>query len=79
VQINMTAIGPTSVNQAIKAVAIAREYLAKDNQDIVCHPMFTKIQMDVQRANQETATSSCILLEIFPKPREIVAQSAITN
>jgi stage V sporulation protein S len=67
-QINMTAIGPTSVNQAIKAIAIAREYLAKDNQDVYCHPMF----MDVQRGTEDTVTSSCILMEVFPKARDVV-------
>jgi len=63
VQINMTAIGPTSVNQAIKAIAIAREYLSKDHLDVYCHPMF----MDVQRTSQDSATSSCILMEIYRK------------
>ena len=37
------AIGAGAVNQAAKAVAIARSYLALDGIDIVCIPSFTSV------------------------------------
>ena len=43
------AIGAGAVNQAAKAVAIARSYLALEGIDIICIPVFT----DVTIADQE--------------------------
>ena len=40
------AIGASAVNQAIKAVAIARSYLELDGIDIVCHPEFVEIEIE---------------------------------
>jgi len=40
------AIGAGAVNQAIKAVAIARGYLQEDGLDIVCIPEFTTVEID---------------------------------
>lgn len=37
------AIGASAVNQAVKAVAIARKYLTEDNIDIVCIPEFSEV------------------------------------
>ena len=37
------AIGAGAVNQAIKAVAIARGYLAEDGIDAICIPSFTEV------------------------------------
>ncbi len=37
------AIGAGAVNQAVKAVAIARGYLAEDGIDIVCIPAFVEV------------------------------------
>lgn len=42
------AIGPLAVNQAVKAVAIARTYLAEDGIDIICIPAFTEVMIDDQ-------------------------------
>ena len=42
------AIGAGAVNQAIKAVAIARGYLALDGLDVVCIPAFTEVIIDGQ-------------------------------
>ena len=43
------AIGAGAVNQAVKAIAIARGYLALDGIDVICIPAFT----DVIIAEQE--------------------------
>src|SRR3954453_5863588 len=42
------AIGAGAVNQAVKALAIARGYLTGDQIDIVCTPFFTEVDIDGQ-------------------------------
>jgi stage V sporulation protein S len=42
------AIGAGAVNQAIKATAIARGYLALDGIDVICVPSFTEVEIDSQ-------------------------------
>jgi stage V sporulation protein S len=42
------AIGAGAVNQAAKAVAIARAYLALDGIDVICIPAFTEVIIDEQ-------------------------------
>jgi stage V sporulation protein S len=39
------AIGAGAVNQAIKAIAIARGYLERDGLDIVCIPTFVEVDV----------------------------------
>ena len=38
-------IGPRAVNQAVKAIAIARGYLAAGGLDVYCVPSFASIQV----------------------------------
>ena len=52
------AIGAGAVNQAVKAVAIARGYLAPGGLDIICVPSFTDVII-----NQEERTAIKILVE----------------
>ena len=40
------AIGAGAVNQAVKAVAIARGYLQEDGLDVICLPEFTTVDID---------------------------------
>jgi len=42
------AIGAGAVNQAVKAVAIARGYLAEDGITIVCMPSFVEVTIGEQ-------------------------------
>ena len=42
------AIGAGAVNQAVKAAAIARSYLAQDGIEIICLPEFAEITIDEQ-------------------------------
>jgi len=42
------AIGAGAVNQAIKAAAIARGYLADDGIDVICIPYFTEVIIEEQ-------------------------------
>ena len=42
------AIGAGAVNQAVKAIAIARGYLVRDNIEIVCVPNFVEVDIEGQ-------------------------------
>lgn len=42
------AIGAGAVNQAIKAIAIARGYLNEEGVDIFCVPTFVEVEIDGQ-------------------------------
>ena len=42
----MQAIGAGALNQAIKAVAIARGYVAPSGIDLVCIPAFVDLQLE---------------------------------
>lgn len=42
------AIGAGAVNQSIKAVAIARGYLALEGLDIICIPSFAEVDIEGQ-------------------------------
>jgi stage V sporulation protein S len=63
-QAEVQAIGPSAVNQAIKAIAIARNYLIADNLQIVCIPEFVNIDI---KGRERTA----IKLIVFCPPPEI--------
>ncbi len=43
---DVQAIGAGAVNQAIKAVAIARGYLALDGIDVICIPTFVELSIE---------------------------------
>jgi stage V sporulation protein S len=40
------AIGASAINQAVKALALAKGYLANDGMDIVFIPEFVDVQID---------------------------------
>ena len=52
------AIGAGAINQAIKAVAISRGYLAPAGMDIVCVPAFVDV-----RVNNEDRTAMKLIVE----------------
>lgn len=43
---DVQAIGASAVNQAVKALALAKGYLAEDGYDIVCIPNFVDVEID---------------------------------
>ncbi|HHN93435.1 MAG TPA: stage V sporulation protein S [Anaerolineae bacterium] len=65
-QVDVQAIGAGAVNQAIKALIIARGYLELDGIDIVCVPSFvevsigdqerTAVRLSVEKREQEPGT-----------------------
>jgi stage V sporulation protein S len=42
---NKRAIGATAINQAVKALAIAKSYLTRDGLDIVFTPEFVDVEI----------------------------------
>ena len=47
-QVDVQAIGAGAVNQATKAIAIARGYLELDGIDVICIPSFAEVMIDGQ-------------------------------
>jgi stage V sporulation protein S len=44
--VEIQAIGAGAVNQAVKAIAIARGFVAPNGIDLVAVPAFTKVEID---------------------------------
>ncbi|GIM27784.1 stage V sporulation protein S [Clostridium polyendosporum] len=44
--VEIQAVGAGAINQAVKAIAIARGFVAPSGKDIICVPAFTDIQID---------------------------------
>ena len=45
-KVEMQAIGAGAINQAIKAVAIARGFVAPSGVELTCIPSFTEVTID---------------------------------
>lgn len=45
-RVEVQAVGAGAINQAIKAVAIARGFVAPSGIDLICIPAFTDITID---------------------------------
>ncbi len=61
--IEIVAMGPQSVNQAIKSIAISRSYLVDDKIDLTFRPEFIHLDLDGER-------KSAIKLVVLTKPLE---------
>ena len=44
--VDVQAVGAGAINQAIKAIAIARGFVAPSGKSLICIPAFTDIQID---------------------------------
>src|SRR5204863_3289835 len=44
--VDVQVVGAGALNQAVKAIAIARGYLTPSNVDLVCIPTFADIEID---------------------------------
>jgi stage V sporulation protein S len=63
-QAEVQAIGANAVNQAVKAVAIARSYLDEHDLDLTMAPSFTKVQI-----NDQAQTALRFHIRLCPKYR----------
>ena len=68
----MQAIGASAVNQAIKAIAIARGYLEQDMMDLTIVPSFTEVDID---GNERTA----VRLAVFKRPASLQTETVHSN
>ncbi|ALW90345.1 stage V sporulation protein S [Deinococcus arenae] len=62
-QVEIQAIGPTAVNQAVKALAIARGYLVGDQLDLYTQPEFVKLDV-----HEEERTAVRFFVQGIPAP-----------
>jgi stage V sporulation protein S len=60
------AIGASALNQAIKAVTIARGYLVQDGFDLVIVPEFTEVQI-------EGLERTAVRMAVFKRPNTLAA------
>ena len=60
--VEIQVVGAGALNQAIKAVAIARGYMATAGQDLTCQPTFADIRIDGE-------SRTAIRLEVRACPR----------
>ena len=65
--VEVQAVGAGAANQAVKAIAIARGYLAPIGVDLVCIPAFANILIDGEerRTLNTAATERCRLPAAF--------------
>jgi stage V sporulation protein S len=61
----LQAVGAGAINQAIKAVAIARSYLKTSQIDLVCVPSFIDVEIN---GNERTGISLAIERHILESP-----------
>ena len=60
-RVEIQSVGAGAVNQAVKAVAIARGFLVPTGVDVVCAPVFQDIEIDGERR-------TAIRLSVIPHP-----------
>ena len=63
--VEIQAVGAGALNQAIKAVAIARGFLAPAGKNIVCIPAFTDIAIDGEERTAINGENSNKTLTIY--------------
>jgi len=68
----MQAIGASAVNQAVKAIAIARGYLEQDDIDLAVIPKFTEVDID---GNERTA----VRLSIYKRPNSLYTPAVLAR
>lgn len=59
-EVEVQAIGPHAVNQAVKAIAIARSYIEAEGLDLRTVPSFVKLEL-----HEEERTAVRFLIEAF--------------
>ena len=64
-QADIQVVGAGALNQAIKAIAIARSYLADAGADLICIPSFAEISID-----GESRTAIRLLVERRSAPSD---------
>ncbi len=66
--VEVQVVGAGALNQAIKAMAIARGYLAPAGLDLICIPTFADIEIDGER---RTAIRLCVEDRAHRQPTDV--------
>lgn len=75
-QVGIQVVGAGALNQAMKAIAIARGFFIERDDDLVCMPEFTEIEID---GDQRTALLLRVELRSALLARERPEPPAILN
>ena len=65
-EVELQAIGAGAVNQAVKAIAIARGFMEAVDVDLVCRPSFADIVLE----GEEQRTAIRMIVETTPLKKE---------
>jgi stage V sporulation protein S len=71
--VEVQVVGAGALNQAVKAVAIARGYLAPSGLDLTCVPTFADIEIDGQSRTAIRLLVESRSLGVDPSPTPSVA------
>ncbi len=66
--VEVQVVGAGALNQAVKAIAIARGFVAPSNIDLVCIPTFADIEIDGQA---RTAIRLCVEDRAHRQPTDV--------
>ena len=72
--VEVQVVGAGALNQAIKAVAIARGYVAPSGSDLTCVPTFADIEID-----GHSRTAIRLLVESRPRPAVVPLAGAVPS
>ena len=75
-RVDVQAIGAGAVNQAVKAIAIARGYLELDEIQIVCIPAFCEVLV---KGKERTALRLSVESDFAPVPHSVGALSDVAT
>ena len=62
-EVEVQAIGPHAINQAVKAIAIARSYIEDEGMDLTTQPSFVKLELQNEERTALRFTVNAIQLE----------------
>ena len=65
-EVELQAIGAGAVNQAVKAIAIARGFMEAVDVDLICRPSFADIMLE----GEEQRTAIRMIVETTPLKKE---------
>jgi stage V sporulation protein S len=71
--VEVQVVGAGALNQAVKAVAIARGYVAPSGMDLLCVPTFADIEIDGQSRTAIRLLVECRALGGNPQPLQTAA------
>ncbi|ADI13343.1 stage V sporulation protein S [Truepera radiovictrix] len=66
-EVEVQAIGPQAVNQAVKAIAIARSYIEPDGLELTTQPSFVKLELQHEERTAVRFTVRAYALETSPE------------